>query len=60
MLKCDALIPKFLQVYELKVINKGMICSCKFHECNGIPCQHSDHVLKSHYVGWAGYSKYDV
>ena len=37
-----------------------MICSCKFHECNGIPWKHATHVLKYYYVGWEGYSKYDV
>ena len=26
MLKCDTLIPKILRVYEVKVINKVMIC----------------------------------
>ena len=51
---------RFLWVYEVNVINKVMICLCKFHECNIFLCHHAAHMLKYYYVVWSGYSKYGV
>ena len=58
--KTDSLIPKFRRVYVVRLEDKYLKCSCKYHERNGLPCAHTGHVMKKHYIGWNGYTMYDI
>ena len=56
----DSLLPKFRRMYVVVREDKCLKCSCKFHERNGLPCPHTGHVMKKHFVGWNGFTMYDV
>jgi hypothetical protein len=56
----DSLIPRFRRLYLVSIENSIMKCSCCYHECNGLPCNHIAHVLSFHFKGWKGFGKYDV
>ena len=56
----SSLIPAFRRTYVVTIKGSLMNCNCFYHECNGLPCFHMTHVLKKHFKGWEGFSKYDV
>ena len=58
--KSDSLLPKFQRVYVVIMEDKCLKCSCKFHERNGLPCPHTGHVMKKHFIGWNGFTMYDA